>query len=262
MVPTHQQTEQQFSHWSAEEDQYIQDNWKARSDLQRGEHLGRTEKSVHNRRCAMGLHRRKPTEYWSEQELEFLELHWGTWPSIKIAKKLSRSHIATVEKARSIELYDQMRQGDMLSLASATEMLGLKNTKVVRNWIENEGLRAKKEPLTNNLVRKDQMHYIIKTQDFLAWLEQHQDRWDSRKIPLYGLGIEYPWLREKREKDNRTRTPIKRPWTQEEKSYLAMQISRKIPYSSVAKSLNRSLRSVRSMGHMMRLFSGEQQKSA
>ena len=42
MVPTHQQTEQQFSHWSAEEDQYIQDNWKARSDLQMGEHLGRT----------------------------------------------------------------------------------------------------------------------------------------------------------------------------------------------------------------------------
>lgn len=246
-----------FPSWTAEEEQYIRDNWERLSDTDMADHLGRTEKSVHNRRCALGLHRRQRPTSWSENEVDFLELHWGSWPSIKIARHLNRSNVAVVQKARTLGLYDQMNQGDMLSLAADTQMLGLKNTRIIRNWIENEGLRARRMHLSMGKGKEDQKHYVIKTQDFLTWLQAHPDRWDSRKIPLYGLGIEYPWLQEKRIADGHpAKQPVKRFWTDTEKSYLAMQIGRGIPYSAVAKTLGRSIKSVKSMGHSMGLVSG------
>lgn len=97
--------------------------------------------------------------------------------------------------------------------------------------------------------------YIFRMKHVLEWLEAHPDKWDSRRIPLYGLGVEYPWLTEKRKQDAAL-PPIKRPWTDYELSYLKMQVERGVPYSAIAKELGRSKRSAKCQGHQLGLVSG------
>lgn len=146
-----------------------------------------------------------------------------------------------------------------MSLSAVTDMMGLKNTKVVKSWIEDYGLKATRTRMISEKWERgkevDLRQYIIRMNHLMDWLEKNQDRWDSRRVPPYGLGIEPQWLVQKRARDEKS-TPLYRFWTDYEKQYLAMQVGRGIPYSQVAKDLSRSLKSVKSKGHELGLVSG------
>lgn len=244
-------------HWTAEENEFIQKNWVSMSDDELASTLNRSSHAVANQRSRLGLLRNPSLcKQWSNEEMDMLAELWGSVPAPQIAKRLGRTTFAVTNKAASLGLYDQRGQGDMMSLEQVTQMLGLKNTSVVAGW-KKDGLRYTRAPINGHTGRRvaKQTHYIFRMKHVLEWLEAHPDKWDSRRIPLYGLGVEYPWLTEKRKQDAAL-PPIKRPWTDYELSYLKMQVERGVPYSAIAKELGRSKRSAKCQGHQLGLVSG------
>lgn len=200
-----------------------------------------------------------PRRPWSEEEAQWLQENWGSKPIPAIAGILGRSPTAVANKAQRLGLYGQLACGDLMSLAAATELLGLKNTKALLHWIEKYAfpatkkyIRPKRGPRTQS-----QCHYVVRMDRFLRWLEEHQELWDSRCIPLFGLGVEYPWLQEKRKKDLH-RAPIYRMWEDVEISYLRMQLARGISYAAIGKELGRSKKSIKCKARQLGLSNRQQ----
>lgn len=62
--------------------------------------------------------------------------------------------------------------------------------------------------------------WMIKHIDMLNWLENNQEKFDSRKIDFYALGSEPEWLQDKRKRDKRLPRNRFKKWTQSENNLL------------------------------------------
>lgn len=173
---------------------------------------------------------------WSKEEIEFLMNHWGFLSLKAISKKLNRTEEAVLQKSKKLRL-GGIYQSEYLSARAVARLLKVDNKTVIR-WGRKHNLPLREKKFKNKTMN------MIKIEQLTEWLKDNQERWDSRRLELYGLGVEPKWLKDKRKLDREIPTKRFVKWTKEEdkKAIGLYKIGR--PIKDIAKDLNRSHASV------------------
>ena len=209
--------------WSDEELAWLKENWQL-PDTELSEKLGRPVLSIRNKRYSLGLTGKDGCRKadWSKEELDYIREVWGQKTIPEIAKKLGRSINAVKIKTTRMGYTGQKWYGEMMSARKVSELLGVDVHAVCDYWIPKCGLKAK----SKRLGETQKTTTIIMFEDLLEWLEQHQNLWDSRRVELYGLGMEYDWLVAKRKEDALKPARKAQKWTPEEDQRLVSMFRR------------------------------------
>lgn len=209
--------------WSSEDIEWLKVNWQL-PDAELAEKLDRPRGSILTKRVELGLVGKdgKRQSDWSQEELDYIREVWGQKTIPEIAKKLGRSINAVKIKTTRMGYTGQKWYGEMMSARKVSELLGVDVHAVCDYWIPKCGLKAK----SKRLGETQKTTTIIMFEDLLEWLEQHQDLWDSRRVELYGLGMEYDWLVAKRKEDALKPARKAQKWTPEEDQRLVSMFRR------------------------------------
>lgn len=224
--------------WTPEQDQYIRDNWLELSDEEIAAAVGHPVPSTHARRLKLNLKRRAGCKGpdWTQEELDYIREVWGDKTVPQIAKHLGRSITAVKVKTARLGYTGQKWSGEMMSARKVSELLRIDVHTVCDFWIPKCGLKAKRRQL--GVTKKTTT--IIMFEDFLRWLETHQDLWDSRRVEMYALGMEYDWLKEKRRADADKPVRKAQKWTQQEDDRLIALFRRGgMTYAEIGAELGR-----------------------
>lgn len=224
--------------WTPEQDQYIRDHWLEAADEELAAAVGHPVPSTHARRLKLGLKHRAgckgPT--WTQSELDYLREVWGDKTIPQIARHLGRSINAVKVKSVRLGFEGQKWSGEMMSARKVSELLGVDVHTVCDYWIPKCGLKGKRKRLGES----KKTTTIIMFEDLLVWLEAHQDLWDSRRVELYALGMEYDWLVEKRKADAAKPKRKAQKWTpQEDARLIAMFRRGGMTYAEMGAELGR-----------------------
>lgn len=177
-----------------------------------------------------------PGKRWTQEEVEFLQDNWGVKPIPKIVKKLNRTPTAIECKALSLKLGPTKEANEYITAIEVARMMGI-DKKAVYKWIAKYGLNAKKKIVS----RKKKLH-LVTMPDLVKWLKANPDKWDSRKVDLYALGEEQPWLIEKRKLDRDKKCT--RYWTTKEVMIAIHMRKTGFTHKKIAERLGRTWQSV------------------
>lgn len=229
--------------WTKEQDDFLREHWQEMSDEELGNAVGHPTSSTQARRGKLGLYNRKGFrgKDWTQKELDYIQEVWGEKTIPQIAKHLGRSVNAVKVKTNRLGYTGQKWYGNMMSARKVSELLGVDVHAVCDYWIPKCGLKGKAKRLGTS----KKTTTIIMFDDLLLWLEEHQDLWDSRRLELYALGMEYDWLTEKRKAD--ATKPIRKAqkWTAQEDARLIAMFKRGgMTYAEMAAELGRPVSGV------------------
>lgn len=229
--------------WTHEQDQYIRDHWTEATDEELAAAVGHPVSSTHARRLKLGLKQRESSKgpKWSQEELDYIREMWGEKTVPQIAKHLGRSINAVKVKTVRLGYTGQKWSGEMMSARKVSELLGVDVHAVCDFWIPKCGLKGKRR----RLGQSKKTTTIIMFEDLLKWLEAHQDLWDSRRVELFALGMEYDWLTEKRKTDAGKPARKAQKWTQQEDDRLIFLFKRnEMTYAEIGAELGRTARGI------------------
>lgn len=227
-----------WERWTQAQDDYLRAHWQEQSDEDMAAAVGHPLSSTKARRGKLGLRHRKGSrgKDWSQAELDYIAEVWGEKTVPEIARHLRRSINAVKVKTGRLGYTGQKWYGEMMSARKVSELLGVDVHAVCDRWIPKHGLKGRRKRLGAR-----GSCTIIKFSDLLEWLEANQDKWDSRRVELYALGMEYGWLKEKRKAD--ALIPVRKfqKWTPEEDARLRALFKRgDMTYAQIGDALNRS----------------------
>lgn len=180
---------------------------------------------------------------WTAEEDAQLEELWGSCSPQYIATSLGRSMVAVIQrvKVRSLGAYTDV--GVYINRHQAAQMVGVDYKVLPRNWEVNHGLCFKKKKVRTNM----KSQYLIKLEDFIKWLKDHQELWDSRRVEPYALGYEPQWLVEKRMRDKENTNKLRgTKYTPEEDALIVMYLKQDKTQKEIGELLHRSEASVNS----------------
>jgi len=181
---------------------------------------------------------------WNEKDKDYLRGTWGKCSLSYIAKRLNRSLIAVNSKAKRMGLGASSRADEYITACQVSVILKIDRHTVTR-WIVNHNLGAIRKA---TLFKKE--FCLIKHCTLCRWLKNNQDKFDSRRIELFGLGYEPGWLKEKRIRDKQLPVNQFKIWTNVEIQRIILY-AKEMPYKKIAEIMGRSLRSIE--GKMGRL---------
>lgn len=121
---------------------------------------------------------------------------WGSQSYAYIAKRTGKTETAVRVKAKRLGLGAVKNASDYLCAREVSRLMGIDVHAVTNRWIEKRGLKCRK-------IRSGRrtLWVLIRHDDLMRFLEEHQDIWDSRRVEPYALGMEPEWLHQKRLKD-------------------------------------------------------------
>ena len=170
---------------------------------------------------------------WTKLEKKYLEEHWGKCTLSYISTRLKRTKIAVKLKAKRMSLGAITRADEYMTANQVSFLLNIDRHAIAR-WINNHGLKAQKKVM---LFKKKL--WMIKHCDLCEWLENNQDRFDSRKIELFALGYEPEWLKEKRKRDRQLPKNRFKKWTNLEVQKILIY-TKDMTYQKIALLMGRS----------------------
>ena len=174
---------------------------------------------------------------WTKLEKEYLEEHWGKCTLSYISTHIKRTKIAIFLKSKRMSLGAITRADEYITANQISILLNIDRHTVLR-WIENHNLKAQKKVM---LFKK--RLWMIKHYDLCKWLENNQDRFDSRKIGLFALGYEPEWLKEKRKRDRGLPKNRFKKWTNLEVQRILIY-TKDMTYQKIAPLMGRSYDSI------------------
>lgn len=175
---------------------------------------------------------------WTEDQIEYLGNVWGITCIKTIAKKLKRTESAIILKAKRIGLGGVRSTGEFLTANGVAKIMGVDLHTVTDYWIAKCSLHGIKKAL------KKQEIYRIRIEELIKWLEKNKDKWDSRKVEEYSLGVEPEWLKEKRKKDVLLPENKNAKWTKEEDNLLISYTKLGKKQKEIGEILGRSVSSI------------------
>lgn len=170
---------------------------------------------------------------WTEEEINYLQEAWGTVSIRTIAKNIKRTETAVTLKAKRLGLGSPYTN-EYLSANQVSKLMGIDRHAVIDNWIRKRGLKARKRAM------KEFEMWLIDLEDLTEWLENNQDKWDSRKLDIYGLGEEPGWLQEKRKLDMKIPARRFQKWTRQEDMRAMGYFKSGMSYKKIGEKLGRS----------------------
>jgi hypothetical protein len=196
--------------WMETEHNFLAANWGKLSPAEIAAHLGRTKNSVQGHAQLNGI-RSFTARDWTKEEIEQLQDLWGPKTIPQIAKIMGRTNNAIKVKSSRLGLGAYKDSSEYLSAQQVSSLLGVDSHTVTNYWIPKCGLKCRKIALLG----KKKFKYI-RMDNLLRWLEHNQDKWDSRRVELYALGVEPEWLKAKRKADMKLPARKAQKWTREE----------------------------------------------
>lgn len=175
---------------------------------------------------------------WTNDEITYLEENWGTVSIKAISKKLQRSEVAIISRARKLKLGSFVEAGDLISLGQLLKALGQGNCYwwVKKKFIDN-GIPIIYKTITTKKVAK------IGIDDFWKWAEKNKNILNFARFEKGALGKEPYWVDEKRKADliNPSKHNSNRPWTNSDDILLISKVrSCKYTYRDLAYEFNRT----------------------
>lgn len=173
---------------------------------------------------------------WSQEDVDYLEAHFGKCHVSKIAKHLERTEKAVVGKARKLGLNIQTA-GGYITREDLVRSFKT-NRHVVNSWFE-KGLKCR----NLKIVKKN--YYFIDIADFWKWAKDNIELIDFSNLERNVLIPEPKWLDEACK--NSYKTAVKRnfkPWSNVEEQYLVSRRKQGDSFRDIATELERTQRAV------------------
>ncbi len=226
--------------WTEDEINKLKELSKSTHYTKIAEILNKSEKAIYRKAKELGITLIQDRRSWSsEEENELCEL-WGYISVEAIARKLKRTPKSIIERAAFLNLGPMIKNNlDVLTVSDITELLKVSNEKIKRSWTKL-GLKLVKKKMTQN-----RFYYVVKLDDFIEFLKNNQNEWDSRNLEKNILGYEDAWLKEKRKRDYLENPIYYKRWTEEEKNYAINLFKINKSYKEIALRLNRSEESIK-----------------
>lgn len=133
---------------------------------------------------------------WTKDEIEYLSENWGRFTIPQLAKKLNRSENAVKIKIVRFGLGRAVTNANCLNARQLSDLMGVDVHAVTDYWIPKCGLKAK-----HKAPHGQRKQWFISMDILIRWLENNQDKWDSRRIEEFTFGPEPDWLKQKRAAD-------------------------------------------------------------
>ncbi|QCR33145.1 hypothetical protein [Lysinibacillus sp. SGAir0095] len=173
---------------------------------------------------------------WSEEELEFIEKHWGNKSISDISKHLNRTYGAVLTKSERMNLGGATIATGAFTANQLAVATGVDH-RTVRRWLKR-GLPYKKIILT-----KKEM-YFIKAENFWKWAKDRQHI-DFRKIQRGVLIPEPNWLSDKiNQQVINTTHRHNKPWSQVEDATLNHLLVKGKTYKQIGSTMGRTGKSI------------------
>jgi hypothetical protein len=150
----------------------------------------------------------KKYSFWSEEEIDFLDENWGKYALKKLAKRLNRTETAIIVKAKRLGLGPTKYNTEYMNARELSGALGVDMHVITDRWIPKYGLKARRK-----VTLKTFKFWRIKIEDFWAWAEYNQDKFNSRRFEQGTLGKEPGWMQIKRKRDQFILTRRHYKWT-------------------------------------------------
>lgn len=174
---------------------------------------------------------------WSESEINYLNEHWGKNTLFGLSIHFKRTKVAIHIKAKRMNLGAITRADEYMTANQVAVLLKVDRHTVIR-WIISHNLKAEREVM----LFKRRL-WMIKHCDLCKWLKNNQNRFDSKKIELFGLVYEPLWLQEKRKKDRGLPKNRFKKWTDLEVQRIIIN-SEDMKYKEIAQLMGRSYISI------------------
>ena len=184
---------------------------------------------------------------WTNEQLEKLEKLWGKKDIDFICAAIpDKTKSAIISKANRMHMGGMYKIDDYMSASEIARFMQI-DTKVVIKWVEKYKLPGCKRTLgTSN------GYYMIKFSNLVKWLENNQDRWDSRLVEINSLGQEPTWLKEKRKKDREGLKHKYSKYTKEEDEIIVSLYRAGFTLTEISLRVKRGVRSVRGRINFLR----------
>lgn len=179
----------------------------------------------------------KAWRLWTEEEENYLRRWHGIERPMMIGIYLGRSLESIHQKAKKMKLGNKKVY---YSANECSKLLGIEPSTFIRHI--NSGYIRVRKAVTEQLI------YQIRIEDLYEFMENHQDKWDSRNLAYEPFLTEKPnWYIEKCKKDKEN--PLGylnkcKKWTEEEVSILFKLVEEGKSVSEISNVLNRSYNSV------------------
>lgn len=167
---------------------------------------------------------------WTQEELQTLEDMIGTFTVETIARRLGRSFDAVNIKLNRMGLVGFEKSTDMLTLNQVCQMLGVQSRTLKGKWAR-KGLR---------IIHKGN-YLVVKQPELIRYLKNHPEDWNAANIPDDSLIMGYPWYKEKKQTDIKTRYY----WTPAEVSKLKHLRHEGYSIREIAEQMGRSESSIK-----------------
>lgn len=171
---------------------------------------------------------------WTENEKKYLFKKYSLQSAETTAKKLNRSTVSIIRKARQlgVSLYFENIHASTIAYAFNIEI------GTVKKWIENYGLPCQ------NVIEQNFTGYIIKPKIFWDWAYEHKKIINWSKYKSESILPEPNWLNEAIKS---YRTPNTRLRFSEEEiiSIREMIIKQGLPYKEITKRTGRTYQSIK-----------------
>ena len=167
---------------------------------------------------------------WTQEELQTLEEMIGTYTVASIARKLGRSFDSVNIKLNRMGLVGFEKSTDLLTLNQVCQMLGVQSRTLKGKWAR-KGLR---------IIHKGN-YLVVKQPELIKYLKNHPEDWNAAKIPDDSLIMGYPWYKEKKQTDIKTRYY----WTPAEVSKLKHLRHEGYSIREIAEQMGRSESSIK-----------------
>jgi len=174
---------------------------------------------------------------WSESEINYLNENWGRSTLTNLSIQLKRTKIAIHIKAKRMKFGAITRADEYMTANQVAVLLNVDRHAVLR-WIKKHNLKAE-----NKVLLFKKRFWLIKHYDLCKWLKNNQNRFDSRKIGLYGLGYEPQWLSAKRIRDKELPKNRFKKWTNLDVQRIIINY-KNMNYQKIAWLMDRSYSSI------------------
>jgi len=174
---------------------------------------------------------------WSEREIEYLDENWGKSTLASLSTHLKRTKKAVVLKSKRLKLGASTRADEYLTARQVAKILNV-DSHTVLILIKNHHLKTDRKVLLYK-----RRFFLIKHCDLLEWLENNQDKFDSRKIDFINFGYEPEWLQTKKRNDKELPENRFKKWNKSELKRI-IKLSRNMTYNEIANKMGRSYDSI------------------
>lgn len=131
---------------------------------------------------------------WTQEELQMVEEMSSSYTVEMIAKKLGRSFDAVNLKMNELGIPGFRRSTDMLTVNQVSIMFNVQNRTIVTKW-KKKGL----------FIRRHGYYRMIQQESLIKYLQEHPEDWNAADVTDDSLIMSYPWYKEKRRQDVKSR---------------------------------------------------------